>query len=355
MSKRVRGSNSAVRWSSASFVNNPYKRLKSAPSASQKSMGLLTYRRQIQSKRGRSKRTVRRLARAQSSRLYSGSSSSILASTSLLSVTSATTFTNGSSAYLMLGPSLAPFIQQFYENQTINSSASTAHTLRIGKFFNQFQITPDWPAHTNTAVAGTFEFHHFVLKEDTPITDVYDLTNATGSGTGQHSYALNCRAGVTPKAAFLFLRDGFNSRTGPGTSFSAEQTVNQCVSWYDSPDWNARFEFKKSKTVYIPYGQSSTYSWMDPGMTISFRNLDIPETYVAPTGTETDALNTPYLPKGWPFVLIRYWKHSAETDQTSGNFTAKEAFTITRRAYYYIPNHRGRDLVSRTSAVIVEE
>jgi len=329
------------------------------PAKSGGRMALFTYRRQFNSRRNkRSRKTVRRLAKAQTNNRLKGSSSNTISATQTIPIPApvgtAPAAAEGDSAFLLYVPALAPICKFTYKRRTPGTAFESGQTFtKLLYRRHSLAITPDWPVHTVDAIAFTYEITFFSLKNKTLLSDVVVTPgfSADPEPAGYLNSMTTFQTTNTQNVAGLIADyfAGINQRQDNDNSAAASQAnknrfLNRRFNYFDSPNLMAQIQYRSTKTLYIPYGQSATYEFTTRGQNISYKDLEIPFDYVDPTGTGTDNTNTPYLPAGWPIIFIRVWKHQSDASISTTRPEAKDALGLTTRMFYKIPGTYGRGI-----------
>lgn len=357
-------------WQDNPDYRVPHKRVRFGENRSAGKMSLLTYRRQITGRRGRSRRTIRKLARAQQRKRLDGSSSSLLSQSITLTFpkkhTSASNL-DGDCCRAVFVPALARLIAAANRVRDPASGAQSAQTfIQLLKTRYEMFYTPNWPDHASSSLGVTVEMSLFRLKHRTDIREVIclpeyftgaesnPLTSWTAARTGGYWNAMpkqQTTTSITTYGAFKEYLDGIYSRYDKDNADSKDPIVSQgnknrylqsVYSWLDSPNFNALFTFVKSQSVYIPYGQSMQQSFVLPGCNISYRDLEIAYDY--PDSPASDYDVTPYLPKGWPMLAFKVIRHRGDDTTSSTGFDADDAMCVNMRHFWRMPEYYGRSV-----------
>lgn len=331
-------------------------------------MGLLTYRRQYESRRGRSARTVRKLARAQRRKRLDGSSSSLLAQTVTLTFPAkqtGTTSVDGDCCRGIFVPSLARLIQtasRVRDEATGNQSAQTF--IQLLKTRYELFYTPNWPSHTTDSLGITVEMSLFRLKQRISMSEVIAVPAYSG-GTSEPISFVAARTGgywnamgrqqTTTSApvntTFQEFFDGMLMRYDKDNADTSDPTISQgnknrylssLYSWIDSPNFNAIWTLDRTQRVYIPYGQSMQQSFVLPGCNISYRDLNIAYDYPSAPASDLDV--TEYLPRGWPMLAFKIIRHKGSSTVSSTGLDANDAMCVNIRHFWRMPEYYGRSL-----------
>jgi len=324
-------------------------------------MRLLTYRRQTYGTRGRSRRTVRRLAKAQRRKRLDGSSSSLL--TQALTLTfpknqTGSTLADGDCVRTLFLPSLAPLLNEI--NRVYLTSQGTGD--QSGQFFAQILktryemcFTPNWPDHAVASIGITLEMSMFRLKNKTNLSELFNVPLYTEQA--QSMGHLNCMPKQQTTTSYAvgttfqeylagliqrFDKDNADSTNPTITQGNKNRYIQSMYSWIDSPNFNALWEFKGSKTFYIPYGQSMQYSFVIPGQNISYRELEIPYDYPAAPTSDLDLHKE--LPRGWPMIAFKLTRHVGDEALSSTGLGADDAMLMNVRQFWRCPDYYGRSL-----------
>jgi len=324
-------------------------------------MSLLTYRRQTFSRRGRSRRTVRRLARASKRKRLDGSSSSLIGQALTLTFPknqTGSTLGDGDCVRTIFVPSLGPLLNEIdrvYLKSNGTGDQSGQFFAQILKTRYELSFTPNWPDHAVSAIGITVELGFYRLRHRTELESVVNVPKYTEQA--QAMGHLNCMpkqqstTGYAVGTTFKEYLDGLVQRYDKDNADSKDPTVTQgnknryiqsMYSWLDSPNFNALWEFKQSKTFYIPYGQSMQYSFVVPGQSISYRDLEIPYDYPASPASDLDLHQ--YLPRGWPMMAFKLTKHIGDEAISSTGIAADDAMLMNVRQFWRCPDYYGRSL-----------
>jgi len=331
-------------------------------------MGFLTYRRQITSKRGRSRRVVRKLARAQRRKRLDGSSSSLLQQCMTLTFPSkhtSATLADGDCTRGLFVPSLARLIQAANRVRDVPTGTVSAQIfVQLIKSRYEICYTPNWPDHSTAALGVTVEMSLFRLKQRYTLGNIINVPSYSGTTAEPVSYAANRQGGywnampkqqtgtsITVGTSFADYFEGISQRFNKDNADTEDPTITQgnknrylssIFSWLDSPGFNAVWEFQRTQTVYIPYGQSMQQTFVLPGCNISYRDLDIAYDYPAAPTSDLDV--TPYLPRGWPMLAFKVTRHFGSESISSTGFSADDAMCVNMRHFWRMPEYLGRSL-----------
>lgn len=329
-------------------------------------MGLLTYQRQVNSRRGRSRRRVRRLARNQKRAAFKGSSSNLIANVyPVIFPATAGATREGGASHTYLVPSLAQVVEEvsrvWAQSKGTGDRLSGSFNISIPKQRFQFTWTPDWPNHTTAAVAIKLTIYKFNLSKKCPINDVIATplnASATAGGFADMCYYYSDNyVGAVPSCGNGLPYDhteGILSRYSAATNAAVTPSATEYndvrkdpLTIFESPSAMSKLNFKWMKDFYIPYGQSMSFSCGHGPVRINYPDLEInrPEKFAAKTvNQDGDNFITPFLPAGWPVFIIKVQRHVSSATNSLTNPLVADAINVSHRLYYRVPNFPGRML-----------
>lgn len=321
-------------------------RSRSAPARSRSS--LFSYRRQSATTYGVSGRKQRRLAKSRTVARYKGSATNAFLGSNNLIIpadASAPSAASGSSHWCAIGVNLGTIINERLTNAPITTAASGALTQRINSIAHSIEFTPNWSGLGATTTGVFYEIWHFSVKDDIPFNDLWGSTDGartTNPCLFQHVMVPGASGTTPPAGLFEKYVAGLGQRVASSTSaLTVAQATHRVVTLFDSPDFMSAFRFHKMKKIYIPYGQAMTYSWIDPGLVLSYRDLGISTTSTTSTACST---TVPTYPRGYKFIVLRQYQEVGSATLATQQFVVSDAFQMSTRITYTVPDYFGRDL-----------
>lgn len=355
MRKRMRpagySSSTPSRPTSTSTQRRKRLRISRKPAGSGRSnrnSGLFSYRRQSATTYGTSGRAQRRLAKSRTVARYKGSATNaFLGSNNLIIPADATSPTagSGSSHLCAIGVNLGTIINERLTNAPITTAASGALTQRINSIAHSIEFTPNWTGLGATTTGVFYEIWHFSLKDDMTFNELWGATDGartTNPCLFQHVMIPGASGTTPPAGLFEKYVAGLGQRVASSTAaLTVAQATHRVVTLFDSPDFMSAFRFHKMKKIYIPYGQAMTYSWIDPGLVLSYRDLNISTTSTTSTACST---TVPNYPRGYRFIVLRQYQEVGSATLATQQFVVSDAFQMSTRITYTVPDYFGRDL-----------